>query len=71
MARFILDIANLSKEEIKQVLVDVTNTYAELNKVAGICCIDETNSNQFHNEGFKNNLSNRQLKNYGRLITSD
>ena len=62
--RFILDIANKteSKPEMKKIIDFLSN------EIATIHCIDETNSNQFHNEEEKNILSEEQVRKYNNTM---
>ena len=62
--RFILDIANKTnpKPEMKKIIDFLSN------EIATIHCIDESNSNQFHNEEEKNILSEEQIRKYNNTM---
>jgi hypothetical protein len=65
MARFIIDIANLSEIEIDNFMEELTDN---TNKIITINCIEKTNDNQFHEENHRNRLSEKQIQNYNKLI---
>ncbi len=48
MARFILDIANLSDEQILNAMHTVQDTFSDT--VCSICCIDKSNDGQFYSD---------------------
>ena len=62
MARFIIDIANLSEIEIDNFMEELTDN---TNKIITIHCIEKTNDNQFHEENHRNRLSEKQIQNTG------
>lgn len=72
MARFILDIANLLPQQIKEVQQAVLNADIVHKSVATIYCIDETNENQFYSDedlekGNTNNLTDSQIQNFKEI----
>jgi hypothetical protein len=70
MARFILDVANLKKEDIKYIcqVIERDSTLSKL--ICTINCIDETNENQFYTQfdnGETNELSKTQIQNFKNI----
>ena len=67
MARFIIDVANLSEIEADNFMKELTDN---TNKMITIHCIDRTNDNQFYGveENHKNRLSEVQVQNYNNLV---
>ena len=65
MARFILDVANLDRDGIKKVLTKCSNE-SLMGDMVTITCIDETNENQFYNDGSLNFLSKDQINKYNQ-----
>ena len=61
MARYILDIANIEKEETSD---DVMKKILDVlyDKIARIDCIDITNENQFYDEWQNNMLTEKQIR---------
>jgi hypothetical protein len=77
MARFILDVANLTAEQIKEVYKIIDTDEFLPKKVCTIICIDETNENQFHDfdptigdSPMNNKLSETQIENYNKFLES-
>ncbi len=66
MARFIIDIANLSEIEIDNFMEELTD---KTNKVITIYCIEKTNDNQFHERNYRNRLSEKQIQNYNKQLS--
>ena len=60
MARFILDIANLNKEQIKVFQQELIEEL--IAEIVTITCIDETNSHQFNEDKTLNTLSKEQIE---------
>ena len=58
--RIILDIANQDNPNLT--LLNIID--ALIDKTASVVCIDETNTNQFHNDTTKNTLTDEQLQRY-------
>ena len=57
MARFILDVANLTEEEVDKVVSEVcSNLEYEGFPLVTIRCIDTSNDNQFHSDGSGTNV---------------
>lgn len=69
MARFVMDIANLSHVECEDVLAVLGNYYND--KVISIRCIDETNENQFYANGHNNVLSDEQIENFRQIVLNE
>ena len=73
MARFILDVANLTPQQITQLQVEILEKTLAGNGVTTINCIDESNDNQFHNEfdnGQTNELSTAQINNFKNVCNN-
>lgn len=66
MARFIIDIANLSEIEIDNFMEELTDN---TNKIITIHCIEKTNDNQFHERNYRNRLSEKQIQNYNKQLS--
>ena len=66
MARFIIDIANLSDIEIDNFMEELTDN---TNKIITIHCIEKTNDNQFHERNYRNRLSEKQIQNYNKQLS--
>jgi len=65
MARFILDVANLSEKQIDSVINELINNTPIISEgISTIVCVDNTNDNQFYDDCKKNNLSEKQIKNF-------
>ena len=80
MARFILDIANLSKEEIEKFTKDlIENNKMVSSGVSTLYCIDETNNAQHHHfEGADSNqspmmnlITKKQIKNHKKILRKE
>lgn len=63
MARFIVDVANVKKEDIKSINAAITNGITEYTqyRIVTANCIDETNDNQFMEFDEDNNLNAKQI----------
>ena len=67
MARFILDVANLSEKQIDSVMNElIHNTPIVSDGISTIVCVDNTNGNQFYDDCKKNNLSEKQINNFNQ-----
>jgi hypothetical protein len=65
MARFILDVANLSEKQIDSVINELINNTPIISEgISTIVCVDNTNDNQFYDDCKKNNLSEKHIKNF-------
>ena len=71
MARFVLDIANLSKEEISEAMEGIIVKFSKEQMIVSIRCIDETNENQFYETGSYNVLSDRQIESFRRQVENE
>lgn len=72
MARFVLDVANLTPRQIEKVKKQILNTKIAGAGVSTINCIDETNENQFYpiediNSGKTNEFSQAQIETFKKL----
>ena len=65
--RIILDIANQDNPNLT--LLNIID--ALIDKTASVVCIDETNTNQFHNDTTKNTLTDEQLQRYNDYCHSE
>tara|TARA_R110002051_G_scaffold173431_1_gene243760 strand:+ start:291 stop:500 length:210 start_codon:yes stop_codon:yes gene_type:complete len=67
MARFILDVANLSEKQIDSVMNElINNTPIVSDGISTIVCVDNTNDNQFYDDCKKNNLSEKHINNFNQ-----
>lgn len=62
MARFILDIANLSDEQILNAMNTVQDTFSDT--VCSICCIDKSNEGQFYSDDEIYALTDKQIQKF-------
>jgi len=70
MARFILDVANISELKLIRNVLDIVNRDICLkDRVCSIYCIDDTNVNQFHDTLTENVLSKEQIDNYNTILS--
>jgi len=69
MARFVLDIANLSEQETEDIMLRILNDEVISKTVVTISCIDTTNDNQFHEDGADNVFSERQIEKFRELMS--
>lgn len=60
--RYILDIADTTGAHAKEFMEEICETMAD--HIITIVCIDETNTNQFHDDPTKNTLTDAQLQRY-------
>ncbi len=60
--RYILDIADPTGAHAKEFMEEICETMAD--HIITIVCIDETNTNQFHDDSAKNTLTDAQLQRY-------
>lgn len=69
MARFILDVANLTETEIEEVISEVVSSIEMIGHgVITMNCIDSTNKNQFHtSDDGVNNLTEAQINTHNVL----
>lgn len=76
MARFILDVGNLTKIQIQKVMQEVMATDTVSKNMAVIDCIDETNENQLYSAydveqmGVTNELSQEQIENFSKICNT-
>ena len=68
MARFILDIGNLGKEQIEKVMKTILEHNFVGSRISTITCIDETNENQFNETTELNSLTKKQIETYDNSI---
>ena len=71
MARFIVDVANIDADKVKEInelIVDSLNENELTNGLITSICIDPSNKNQFHEDKDKNILSEEQINNFTLIL---
>jgi hypothetical protein len=68
MARFIVDIANVSNSEKYAQMLSETICEAIDNKIVTVVCIDKTNEAQFYTEKGLNQLTPQQIETANQLL---
>lgn len=74
MARFILDVGNLTPHQIEKLQQEIFDTNIVSKSIATMNCIDESNNNQFYSmdeedieSGYTNSLSIEQIENFNKV----
>jgi len=72
MARFILDVANISEDTCNAVMNAIMEEVPIVAKgISTLHCIDKTNSNQFYDDPNRNKLSQSQIDSYNLQLKQD